>query len=251
MQTGQTFQVGLDGVRFRNHRSIPGGSSLPIIYLVIILRQIIDILITPSINLNTQLGLNPQDKTYITGVGYNNPKNPCHRPSIHDNVIEPVPGIPVFGPVGHLSEANVYDGAVESKENLYPTGEYETDPYPIFRKYFDCYQNVGMSEFSIGDEAISASVFGYFKNTLGYIALANSSIHLDAKPVKSSVSLKWNCNHDNEKIKVYHIERSNDGVNFEVISTYNTTSANIDNCQMMDKMPLIGDNYYRLKIFLE
>ena len=200
------------------------------------------------INLNTQLGLNPQDKTYITGVGYNYPKNPCHRPSIHDGVVEPVPGIPVFGPIGHLSEANVYDGAVESKDNLYPTGEYETDPYPIFRKYFDCYQNVGMSEFSIGDEAITASVFGYFKNTLGYIALANSRIHLEAKPVKSTVSLKWNCMPHDEKIKAYQIERSNDGDKFDVISSFSVASANSDNCETLDRMPITSDNYYRLKV---
>jgi Glycosyl hydrolase family 9./N-terminal ig-like domain of cellulase. len=202
------------------------------------------------INLNTQLGLNPQDKTYITGVGYNNPKNPCHRPSIHDNVEEPVPGIPVFGPIGHLSEANVYDGAVESKENLYPTGEYETDPYPIFRKYFDCYQNVGMSEFSIGDEAITASVFGYFKNTLGYIALANNKIHLNAKPLKSSVSLVWNCIPETEKAVAYQIERSKDGVKFDVIYSVNVATANNSKCQTLDKMPLTGDNFYRLKLIV-
>ena len=203
------------------------------------------------INLNTQLGLNPQDKTYITGVGYNYPKNPCHRPSIHDNVDEPVPGIPVFGPIGHLSEANVYDGSVESKENLYPTGEYETDPYPIFRKYFDCYQNVGMSEFSIGDEAITASVFGYFKNTLGFIALANSSIHLEARPIKSSVSLKWNCISGDEKLKSYQIERSHDGLKFDVISSFNVITANNHNCQTLDNLPLTGDNYYRLKLIFD
>lgn len=200
------------------------------------------------INLNTQLGLNPQDKTYITGVGWNYPKNPCHRPSIHDNVTEPVPGIPVFGPVGHLSEANVYDGQVESKENLYPTGEYETDPYPIFRKYFDCYQNVGMSEFSIGDEAIAASVFGYFKNTLEFTELTNERIQFQAKPLKSSVLLDWNCLTDENKINEYEIERSADGKIFKQIVLLTSNNAKIKNCQTVDFSPLKGDNYYRLKI---
>ena len=115
-----------------------------------------------KINLNSQLGNNPQNICYITGLGNKSPKDPLQDPSLYDGVTEPVPGICVFGPSAHMSFANPYDAAVQRKVNLYPFGESEFDAYPILRRYFDCHQNVGMSEFGITIEAQFSSTYAFF-----------------------------------------------------------------------------------------
>lgn len=113
------------------------------------------------VNLDSQLGANPLGITFITGVGERSPLDPLHHPSLADGVMEPVPGIPVFGPVAHMPMSNAYYAQAQAPENLYPKGEYEDDPYPILRRYFDIAELVMMSEFTITDMAVCAAVYGY------------------------------------------------------------------------------------------
>ena len=55
------------------------------------------------LNLDVQLGANPLAQSFITGLGHRPPKDPLSEWSLHDDVIPPVPGIPVFGVYSHLS----------------------------------------------------------------------------------------------------------------------------------------------------
>jgi hypothetical protein len=117
-----------------------------------------------KINLGPQLGNNPQGVSYITGIGSSYPMNPLQGPSERDGVVEPVPGIPVFGPAAHLPLSNEYYSQAQATDNLFPAGENVYDPYPVLRRYYDIFELVQMSEFTVTDPAITTAVFGFFGN---------------------------------------------------------------------------------------
>ncbi|HIH09878.1 MAG TPA: cellulose 1,4-beta-cellobiosidase [Candidatus Diapherotrites archaeon] len=120
-------------------------------------------------NLDFQLGANPLYFSYITGVGFDYPKNPLHTPSILDGVEEPVPGIPVYGIYYSLPAGNIYGRKATDHSVIYPAGKEADDPYPVLRRYFDVSSLVEMSEFGIGDAAPGAMVFAYFSNPEGKV----------------------------------------------------------------------------------
>lgn len=117
-----------------------------------------------KLNLDAQLGNNPQSMSYITGIGDVYPMDPLHHPSDKDNVVEPVPGIPVFGPHAHMTNANPYNAAAQSPTNLWPIGNDTEDEYPLLRRYFDNFELVAMSEFTIETQVIAAIVFGFYSD---------------------------------------------------------------------------------------
>ncbi len=117
------------------------------------------------VNLDSQLGANPLGTSFVTGIGGKRPMDPLHHPSLADGVLEPVPGIPVFGPVAHMPMSNEYYAQAQAPENLYPLGQYEDDPFPILRRYFDIAELVMMSEFTITDMAVCTAVYGYLGGT--------------------------------------------------------------------------------------
>ena len=132
-----------------------------------------------KINLDVQLGNNPQYRSYITGIGYHAPRDPTHHPSLHDGVAEPVPGLPVFGPHSHMPLSNPYYYATQSPENLYPRGLNDADTYPTLRRWFDCHQNVPMNEFTIINIAEALASFAFF-----------SSVQDAASPTNLQVPIK-------------------------------------------------------------
>jgi len=117
-----------------------------------------------AVNLDTQLGNNPQCLSYITGLGRFYPQDPLQTPSDRDGVAEPVPGLPVNGPAAHIPMSNEYYYQAQCTENLYPAGEQVDDPYPILRRYYDIFELPMMSEFTIMEIAVSVAVFAYFSD---------------------------------------------------------------------------------------
>jgi len=109
------------------------------------------------VNVEVQLGNNPQYRSYITGVGTVYPRNPLHHPSMFDGVAEPVPGLPVFGPHNQLNGDNPYFTAV--RETFFPAGRQPEDPYPLLRRYVDSAQLVPMSEFTIQEIALATATY--------------------------------------------------------------------------------------------
>ncbi|MEW6751578.1 MAG: glycoside hydrolase family 9 protein [Candidatus Latescibacterota bacterium] len=112
------------------------------------------------LNLDVQLGNNPQSQTYITGIGEVYPRDPLHHPSVWDGVGEPVPGLPVFGPHTYLTPANPFFSFVRAK--LFPSAAAVSDPYPLLRRYVDSHKLVEMSEFTILEIAQAAAVFAAY-----------------------------------------------------------------------------------------
>jgi hypothetical protein len=117
-------------------------------------------------NLNTQLGANPLGLSFITGIGARYPHDPLQMPTMYDGIAEPVPGIPVFGVMAVLSNANPYYAAVQDDDNSYPYAANERDPYPILRRYVDTNEVVPHSEFTIQEMGWTVGVLGLFACTL-------------------------------------------------------------------------------------
>jgi len=116
---------------------------------------------TAKICFDSQLGSNPHYKSYITGVGWDDPQKPFDTISLSDGKVEPTPGLEVMGPVPHMPNDVPYYVAAQSPKNLYPLGNAATDPYPLLRRYYDAHlvpmMEPGMSYFSI-------AAFTYFSN---------------------------------------------------------------------------------------
>jgi hypothetical protein len=205
------------------------------------------------LSMDVQLGNNPQNMSYITGIGSKYPMDPLHHPTLQDNVQEPVPGIPVYGPSAHISMANPYNYMVQSTANLYPAGEKEDDPYPIFRRYYDISSNSAMSEFNVIDMTQTTSVLAFFKMApLPFTNTGNvltSLQYFKAVPGSNKVTISWETASEQE-ISKFVIERSQDGLSFGELTTL-PSLGNSDSPQQYattDLTPLVGVSYYRLKI---
>lgn len=87
-------------------------------------------------NFDYLLGLNPLQRSYITGYGNQPPMHPHHRPSAMDSVVAPVPGMLAGGP---------HDGG---QDEFNPEKPNETWKCPAYRK-------VGTPAFSFIDDRCS------------------------------------------------------------------------------------------------
>ncbi len=138
-----------------------------------------------KINLDAQLGNNPQYFSYITGVGFTYPKDPLSTISALDGIDEPLPGLAVYGPYYSLEQGNIYKRIALSGDYLYPAGK-ENGPYPILRRYFDISEMVEMNEYGVGDSAPGVAVFAYFSENASF---GQASI-LNPNPVVANQSLE-------------------------------------------------------------
>lgn len=137
------------------------------------------------LNFDAQLGNNPMNKSYITGLGYDGPTSPTHAPSQYDTIDAPVPGLPVFGPHSHIPMSNAFYYAAQYTGNLYPAGEQDLDPYPTLRRYYDCHQLVHMSEFTIDYQAMAAVCFARFCTYDTSIVTPNTNIEAQKLELKA------------------------------------------------------------------
>ena len=90
-----------------------------------------------AINANAQLGANPLSLSFVTGVGDRYPMRPLQGQSIHDDVLEPIPGFPLFGVVTHLSNGSKVGFETQSDDNNFPFTFDDLDPLPILRRFAD------------------------------------------------------------------------------------------------------------------
>jgi hypothetical protein len=205
------------------------------------------------LSLDVQLGNNPQNMTYITGVGSKYPMDPLHHPSRHDGTPEPVPGIPIYGPSAHLAMSNPYDIGVQSTANLYPAGAVDSDPYPALRRFYGISSNVGMSEFNVIDMAITSSVLAFFKTEPLKASNQTSTLfklnYFKASHQLNQVLLRWETSSE-QQISSFTLEKSFDGINFKYVVQV-SSKGNSDvpqQYQTIDPPPYGSINYYRLKI---
>ncbi len=116
---------------------------------------------TAKIDFDAQLGDNPLNKTFITGIGSNAPKAPLHTISSLDGIAEPVPGIPIYG-VHH--DYTSYDAVnIGLRPNVWPADVTKGGtPYPTLRNYWDIRSIVETGEFTVIDFGYTAAAYAYF-----------------------------------------------------------------------------------------
>ena len=194
-----------------------------------------------AINLDVQMGNNPQNRSYITGVGYDYPKDPLHHPSNTDGITEPVPGLCVFGPHSSLGSAGYY-GTSQSTSNLYPKGNWECAPFPMLRRYYDVFENVAMSEPTRSEEATTAAVLAYFSSQNAPLDV--EIIDFQGIAEQKFNRLQWSFA-DVKELAGIEIQKSNDGRAF--VNTSPLSILSPKETFFLDEMPF-DLTYYRLKI---
>lgn len=200
-----------------------------------------------AINLDVQLGNNPQNRTYITGVGHDYPRDPLHHPSMSDNIAEPMPGLCVFGPHANLGGVGYY-GATQSTKNLYPYGHWDCAPYPSLRRFYDVAENVAMSEPTREKEAQTAAVLAYFSN-IPAVVLPLELLAFKGAFDKNSKVIKLNWQTLNEQnVAAFDIEHAFESDNFEKIGTQTAKNIEKAHYDFILQNPKTGIHRFRLKI---
>jgi hypothetical protein len=194
---------------------------------------------TASVNLDVQLGNNPQNRSYITGVGYDYPMDPLHHPSNTDGIVEPLPGLCVFGPHSTLGGAG-YAGVSQSKSNLYPFGNWECAPYPMLRRYYDVFENIAMSEPVRSEEATTAAVLAYFSSQNANIVISLELLDFQGIAEKTGNRLTW-AFVDTKDFLNLEVQKSKDGADFTPLSIFTKNEVSTT-----DATPF-ATTYYRLK----
>ncbi|HEV8282972.1 MAG TPA: FG-GAP-like repeat-containing protein [Chitinophagaceae bacterium] len=102
-------------------------------------------------------------------------------------------------------------------------------------------------DFTIGNNGLGK---GYMFH-LGYCsepsALPVGLIEFNGQKTDKAVQLKWTAV-DEQNVSHYEVERSGDGVNFEMKALVFAVNGLRNDYSLLDKQPLKGANYYRLKI---
>ncbi|GMV39431.1 MAG: hypothetical protein AMXMBFR64_11470 [Myxococcales bacterium] len=117
------------------------------------------------INADAQLGSNPLSLSFITGVGARYPMNPLDMESEYDGVVEPVPGLPLFGVHHNQSKGNPYQSATQADANNYPWTWTTVDPLPVLRRFNDAFELPMMTEFTVLEQALTTVTFHLLSET--------------------------------------------------------------------------------------
>lgn len=98
------------------------------------------------------LGCNGHDLSFVTGTGSNRVMNPHHRPSVADNIEEPVPGLLAGGPNQNLQDDILL--------------QYFDDSTPPAMCYVDHVDSYASNEIAINWNAPLVFVSGYFRESV-------------------------------------------------------------------------------------
>lgn len=136
------------------------------------------------LNLNYMMGANPLGMSWTTGIGQVYPIKIQHATSADDGILDPVPGISLYG----IDEAPTYTQFKNKvwRSPIYdPTGATiighevffdETRPYPMFRRYSAHESfNTSQCEFTVGETSAARSF------TLGFCLKAGFMPSADLK----------------------------------------------------------------------
>ena len=90
--------------------------------------------------LDYQLGANPTGRSWVTGLGENAVRYPLQNPSLGDDIEEPVPGIPVYGPSHEVESDGILGfalGAFRPPAKEWPPAERFVDVsyVPIYNEF--------------------------------------------------------------------------------------------------------------------
>ncbi|MFN0203661.1 MAG: glycoside hydrolase family 9 protein [Bacteroidia bacterium] len=195
------------------------------------------------VNFDVQLGNNPQNRSYITGIGFDYPMDPLHHPSQADGQVEPVPGLPVFGPHDYLGYLG-YGGATQNPKNLYPKGNGSCMPYPTLRRYYDVFENVAMSEFGV-EAMVKISVsLARFTSMQTVTPLPVSYLSIAGKYQEKKVWITWQTGEELQNAGFW-VERVNEKGELVPLGFVEKQASGF--YQFPTEAYQFGENHYRLK----
>jgi endoglucanase len=101
------------------------------------------------------LGANPSGWSWVTGLGDRPVEGIFHTPSLADDLADPLPGIPIYGPAHYTSASGIHEQIVASFDP--PIAE-----WPILERYADATFSPVINEFTVHESiAPAAFAFGY------------------------------------------------------------------------------------------
>lgn len=113
-------------------------------------------------NTDFMLGANPMGMSWTTGIGFVYPTDIQHEASENDNILDPVPGITIYGitggPVYLKFRENVWQSPGPAGPIDFVSDTTHRSP-PLWRRWMmHPHENVGQNEFTI-QETMSSSIF--------------------------------------------------------------------------------------------
>lgn len=113
------------------------------------------------------LGVNPQNQSYLVGIGAKSPQDPMCRLSLGDGVAAPLAGQPVPGPSWHLPAYR--EPFLSLNQAYYPPelpvieGDY-AHAYPVLRRWTDGHDLIPMNEPTVREEAYVGVALGLLRD---------------------------------------------------------------------------------------
>ncbi|GAB4237576.1 MAG: hypothetical protein Tsb0021_17380 [Chlamydiales bacterium] len=113
-------------------------------------------------NIDYMLGANPLGMSWTTGLGYTYPIEIQHETSEVDKIMDPVPGIPIYGTTGVFpSNVKQKTWQAEKEGKFVDFMEKQNQNLPLWRRWAPHpHVNVGQNEFTI-HETMSSGIFCY------------------------------------------------------------------------------------------
>jgi endoglucanase len=202
------------------------------------------------------LGNNPQNMTWVTGLGEKSPKGIFHMDSWYSGA-DPWPGNVPYGPWKISGQNDQGNGPWQQQwayKTIYPEGIYN---WPGHEQWFSQRTVPLGNENTIHEnQAPAAAAYGFLKTNpaIGSVAclaaLPLQLISFDADKIREEVRLHWTVSEEETGV-VYIVERSYNGVDFSSIhEKINSSSRSVwKKYEYLDKPATSsGTVFYRLKI---
>jgi len=103
-----------------------------------------------ALSLDFVLGMNPSEMSWITGAGSVSPMDPLSYNCLHDGIVEPYPGILLFGPMESIHWPWL------TPLTFHP----DVKTLGFHRRFQDCYDDVPMSEYVVDRQHVALIMAG-------------------------------------------------------------------------------------------
>ncbi|OGF31499.1 hypothetical protein A2300_00455 [Candidatus Falkowbacteria bacterium RIFOXYB2_FULL_35_7] len=137
-----------------------------------------------NLNIDYQLGANPNDMSWITGIGYDSPEYPLHLNSMYDGIEQSVPGLPINGPHSRNFDSGVCEPQDYWQCMVYNGFSPSTNSVPKLKQYSPWARMAPMNEFTVWtDMGYTIASFAFQFAVSGQSAPVNLQLHVDDYPL--------------------------------------------------------------------
>ena len=136
-----------------------------------------------------QYGANPLSMSFVTGLGERSPRNPTCEVCLADDVVEPYPGLPIFGVFAHLANSHPFYKIANHDANNFPYIMYTKEDRPVLTRYIDHKQIIPQSEYTISTMSHTLVAIGLLAKRRGRLLVRNATLRPDDGPPTGSLEL--------------------------------------------------------------